>query len=538
MRRPQSTQHQPDFLLERALSAMREPHFYPHRPESVEVIETHISMVFIAGDRVFKVKKALTLPFLDYGTLARRCHFCHEEVRLNRRLAPEVYLGVRAVVPDESYFALAEPDDPAAVEYAVEMRRLPDDRALDRLIESGTATAETVRRVARRIAEFHKEAMRAPEGYGGPAEVKARMDENLEAILPWVGSAIDRLAFTTVERFFGAFVLSNRDLLANRVTQGRVREGHGDLRAEHVVLEDARMTVYDCVEFDERLRFIDVASDLAFLYMDLERLGAAPLAAELERTYVEQSGDEEVRKLLSFFACYRALVRAKVACLRLAQIDEEDPPRPALLSEARSFAALSHRLVWRARLPVVLVFCGVGASGKSTLAEEISRRSGLPRLSSDVIRKGLAGIPLEERGPSEIYEPGSTMLTYDELLGEALELADSVGGVVIDATFGQRQRRRALADALRAGGTRVLFCECRAPEAVLKERALARERAPELGSDATWNVVRAQIEAFEPLDEVPARDRVIVYTDRPVEDSLDEVEAFASRAIEASDAGS
>jgi aminoglycoside phosphotransferase family enzyme/predicted kinase len=513
---------------------MREPRFYPHRPKDVEVVETLISTVFIADDRVYKVKKELILPFLDYGTLERRRHFCHEEVRLNRRLAPETYLGVRAIVPVESSFGLAEHDEPSAVEYAVEMRRLPEDRALDHLIESGAASAEMIRRVAQRIAEFHQQSMPAPPGRGGPSEIKAGMNDNLEAVFPWVGSALDRQTFNAVERFHDAFVLSNRELLADRVARGRVREGHGDLRAEHVVLDDGGVTIYDCVEFDEHLRFVDVASDLAFLYMDLERLGAAPLAPALERAYTEQTGDEEVCKLLPFFACYRAWIRVKVACLRLAQLDENDPRRPALLSDVQSLAALSYRFVWRARLPVVLVLCGVGASGKSTLAEEIARRSGLHHLSSDVIRKGLAGVPVEERGPSEIYEERSTMLTYDDLLVETLELLDSVGGVIVDATFGQRHHRLVLADSVRGSGARVLFCECRAPEAVLEERALARVRAPERASDATWDVIRRQIEAFEPLDEVAARDHFVVRTDRPQAETVDEIDAFASRAIEGS----
>lgn len=514
------------------LRAMREPRFYDHRPESVDVVESHISTVFIAGDLVYKVKKELILPFLDYGTLERRRHFCHEEVRLNRRLAPDAYRGVRAIVPHGDSFALGETDDPAAVEFAVEMGRLPTDRTLDRLIQSGIASAETVQRVAYHIAEFHEESTPGPPQRGGPDDTKARMDENLSAVLPWVGTVVDRNTYTAVERFFNAFVLSNRELLKGRAARGRVREGHGDLRAQHVLVENGVLTIYDCVEFDEGLRLIDVASDLAFLYMDLERLGAGMLAAVLERAYIERTGDEEVARLLPFFACYRAWVRMKLACLKLASLADDDPRRPTLLSEIRSLSALSLRLVWRARLPVVLVFCGVGASGKSTLAHEIASRSGLHHLSSDVIRKGLSGVPVDERGSSTIYDERSTMLTYDDLLVEALEVADAERGAVVDATFGKRERRRALADALRLSGLRVLFCECRAPEAVLKERAAMRERMPERGSDATWDIVTSQIESFEPLDEVPARDQLVIRTDRPIGETLDDVEAFVSRSIE------
>jgi aminoglycoside phosphotransferase family enzyme/predicted kinase len=512
---------------------MREPSFYEDGTAEVEVIETPLSIVFLAGDRAYKVKREITLPFLDYGTVERRREFCHEEVRLNRRLAPDAYLGVRAIVPHGTSFALAEASDGSAIEYAVEMRRLPRNRGLHRLIASGRASAETIGEIARRIARFHEQASLAPAGYGGSDGVKQDMDENLRTVLSRVGSVVERDFFAGVERFCNSFILANRDLLDARVARGRVREGHGDLRAEHVLLEDGGVTVYDCVEFSERLRYIDVASDLAFLYMDLERLGAPALAKALGREYAEHSGDADVLGLLPFFGCYRAFVRLKLTCIQLDRTERGDQGRSELLSEASALVSLAGRLVWRARLPHVLVFCGLPASGKSTLAEEISRRSGLPHLSSDVIRKALTGTPVTKRGSSEIYEPRFTMLTYDDLLVEALELLDAEGGTIVDATFGQRLRRRVLADAANRGGARVLFCECRAPEAVLKERARAREREPERGSDATWDVVREQIDAFEPLDDVPARDHLVLRTDRPVGETLEEIDAFVNRAIDA-----
>jgi aminoglycoside phosphotransferase family enzyme/predicted kinase len=511
---------------------MREPDFYPHRPGDVDVRETHISLVFLAGERAYKVKKELTLPFLDYGTLERRRFFCHEEVRLNRRLAPDTYLGVRSIVPSADRFSFAEPDDPRAIEYAVEMRRLSERSTLDRLVRSGAADDDTIETVTGRIVEFHREAERAPPGFGRPVDVKARLDENLATILPWVGTAVDRHAFAAVERFSSAFVLNRRDLLAQRVAGGRVREGHGDLRAEHIVVEDGRVSAYDCVEFDEGLRFIDVAADLAFLYMDLERLGASDLAARVERIYVEQSGDRELSLLLPFYACYRASVRAKIACLRLDQLGLGDARSRELLAEARSLSALADRFAWRSRLPLVLVLCGVAASGKSALAEEISRRSGLAHLSSDVIRKELAGIAPDERGGKEIYEAELSIRTYEELALRARALVGTAGGALLDATFTRRQYRRKLAERLQATGARLLFCECQAPAAVLRERAGVREQAPERGSDATWEVVQGQLERFERLDDVPARDHLALRTDRPIEEALDELESFVSRAVE------
>ena len=309
------------------LDAMRAPRFYPHRPERVDVVETHISFVFLAGERVYKVKKKLSLPFLDYSTLERRRHFCEEEVRLNRRLAPDTYIGVRSIVRVQGGFRLGAVEEPNAVEYAVEMHRLPEDRTLECLVRSGEADEAMAERIARRIADFHRDAEPAAAGRGGAEEIKERLDENLRTTLPFVGLAIDRHAYAAVERFSDVFVLSRRALLDERAERGHVREGHGDLRAEHIVVEPGRITVYDCVEFDERLRFVDVASDLAFLYMDLERIGAGTLATALEHAYVERSGDEQLRALIPFYACYRAWVRVKATCLRAGQLGEEDARR-------------------------------------------------------------------------------------------------------------------------------------------------------------------------------------------------------------------
>jgi aminoglycoside phosphotransferase family enzyme/predicted kinase len=520
------------------LAAMREPTFYPHRPPSVEVVETHISLVFLAGERAYKVKKAVALPFLDYRTLAQRRHFCHEEVRLNRRLAESVYLGVRSIVPGDGGFELAGADRDDALEYAVEMRRLDSERTLARIVERGEADTALVERVAARIADFHEQARQASTGYGGPADVKRRIDENFEALLPWVGTVesidrgLDEFTFAALKRFSSSFLVGHSALIAARAAGGRVREGHGDLRGDHVVIEEAGVTVYDCVEFDERLRSLDVASDLAFLYMDLERLGAPELAAALADAYVERSGDAELPALLPFYACYRALVRAKVACLRAEQLDPSDRCRAASLDEARSLAALAHLMAWRARLPLVLVLCGVAASGKSSLAAELSRRSGLPHLSTDRVRKELAGVPLDERAPAEAYGDRLSLQTYHRLGQLAAAEARAGRGAIVDGTFTRRRYRQRLVQELEPTGVRLLFCECRAPATVLRERAAVRELGPELGSDATWNVVQSQIQGYERFDEIPARDHHVLRTDRPLAEALDQLEAFVSAAVD------
>ncbi len=489
----------------------------------ISVRETHASLVFLAGNRAYKVKKAVRLPFLDYSDLARRRQLCLDEVRLNSPYAPGTYLGVRAIVPTSAGFRLAGPDDPGAVEYAVEMRRLDEDRTLERLVPAGQADEQLIERVARRIAELHANAPLAPPGAGDPSHTWRLIADNLDVLRAHTDSLLDPEILSAVRHYAERFAKANAELMSARVAAGRVRECHGDLRAEHIVVDDG-ITIFDRLEFDDRLRRIDVAADLAFLVMDLERLGAEQLARTLVRAYVDASGDPALRDLLPFYSCYRAAVRSKVACVRLDQLDPDAPGRAELAHEARSLLALSLRFAWRSRLPLALVFCGVAGSGKSTLATEVANRSGLSRVGSDEVRKRLAGLGPSERGDAELYSRAHTDRTYEQLISDAEARVRADGGVVVDATFREQAQRRALTAALRAAGARVLFCECRASEPALLERGRARERAPEHGSDATWDVISEQRASFDPLDDVAAGDHLVIDTDRPVAASMAQVE--------------
>ena len=307
-----------------------------------------------------------------------------------------------------------------------------------------------------------------------------------------------------------------------------VRDVHGDLRAGHIVIEARELSIVDCVEFDERMRRIDVAADLAFLTMDLERLGVLPLAKHVEHAYVARTGDAELHDLLPFYACYRAWVRGKVTALRIRQLSDRDPGRAELGQRAHELFALALRLAWRARLPLVLVLCGVAGAGKSTLAAELAKRSGLPHLSSDHVRKELGGLPADRRAGQELYTREFTASTYRELASRTSAALERSGGAIVDATFHRREQRALLRDT----GARILWVECAAPERMLRSRGAIRERHPEHGSDATWSVIETQLSAWEPLSEVPTGDHLALRTDRSVEACLDELDSFVSGAVD------
>jgi len=491
--------------------------------QSLTECETHVSRVFLVGDRAYKLKKPVVFPFLDAGTPTRRRDLCREEVRLNRRLAPDLYLGVRAIVRTSRGFELAAEDDADGVDFLVEMRRYDEHSTLAARLSRGELDRADVIAVARVLAAFHAgaEQVAAP----GPRHValQRRMLENTHELLSLVDQRDEVDRVLALERFVHAFVVTHAGILQARAQRGLIREGHGDLRAEHVLVDDG-VRIVDCLEFDRSLRDLDVADDLAFLLMDLVARGGARFAQILVRAYREAGGDPGDDALLAFYASQRALVRAKVALLRAGQ----EPPASAAhghaSAAARELVTLATRLVWQARLPLAIVVCGVPASGKSHLGEQLADVSGLALLSSDFTRKHLAGIAPHQRAGEETYDVAFNHQTYSELGRRAAREIARRGGVIVDATFRHRADRDSFATTFAAAAP-VLFVECRAPPSILAQRARRRDRDVARVSDASEAVVLRELGSWEPLDEVTANAHITVRTDRRVEDTLDDVVA-------------
>lgn len=498
------------------LAAMRAPGFFGYA-KIAKVVETHCSSVFLTGDRAYKVKKAIVLPFLDYGTLERRQAMCEEELRLNRRLAPGIYLGVRSVVPTADGFRLDAPDHPQAVEYVVEMRRFREDDTLAARLTHGSAVRADVQAVGALLARFHADAVR--DGGGAwPQAFTAALEESLDEI-ERMGAPGERHGADMLRRFALSFMTRNERLL--RARAANVRDGHGDLRAEHVILEEP-MQIVDCVEFDPRLRARDVASDLAFLVMDLEAHGHPELAEELVTSYTAAGGDAGPPQLLRFYALERALVRAKVALVRAGQL--EDAEAAAMrVRDAAVLLRLARRLAWQARTPLLLLMCGLSGSGKSYLSNQLALASGFPVVSSDIVRKQLGRIPPGTHAGPEHYTPEFNARTY-EALGKSARAAFARGGVVVDATFRHSEDRLTFLGALGGAAQAPLWVRCCAPDAVLRERVMRRTEIRQGASDADLGVLRGQ--HFEPLLEAVPGNILELRTDRPAEEALDDLETW------------
>ena len=470
--------------------------FHPGAPP-VTVCETHTAWVFLAGDRAYKMKQPVKLAFLDFSTLALRRAACTEEVRVNAELAPTLGMRLRAVVAAGDSYELAEPDAADAVEYVIAMRRFDEEQTMAALVERGALTAEQVSAVARRLVAFHAVA-RICRRDDHAGDVRRACEANLRELLELVRDDALVRSVQAAQRFAGAFVQAQHAMFTARAADGRIRDGHGDLRAEHVVLEDP-LAIVDRLEFDARLRQIDVADDLAFLLMDLESLGAGDAARSLVEAYRAAGGEPGTPQLLAFYGNYRALVRAKVALLRAAA---HSAASAACVDRARVLLALAERFAWRARAPFVLAIGGPPASGKSTLAEELARRSGWPVLSSDALRKERGGLALDDAAPASEYTPEARAGVYRALGSRARDLVRDGCGVVVDATFGDGRLRAAFLEAFdRAGPLRAV--ECTAPAAVLERRARSRRLSDARGSDAGAATAARLAASFSGWAELP-----------------------------------
>jgi aminoglycoside phosphotransferase family enzyme len=325
------------------VASLLRPDAFSHPADRLELHETHISWVILAGPFAYKIKKPVNLGFLDFTTMERRAQDCDDEIRLNRRLCPDVYLGVRQIVGRDGAYYVGGAGRP--IEPVVWMRRLPEQGMLPALLARGDVTPALAQRIAQRLAAFHAGAATGPgvDEYGSAATIRANWDENIVQTGPVVGRALDADMQAGLVAYVGRFLTEQRDLLERRVTMGRIREGHGDLHAASICVEDGRIHLFDCLEFAPRFRCSDVAAEVSFLAMDFDHLGRADMGGAFVEAYVQSSGDRELLHLLDFYKAYRAFVRGKVASLRLLEGDLSDAGAAAAVTEAQAYFALACR---------------------------------------------------------------------------------------------------------------------------------------------------------------------------------------------------
>jgi aminoglycoside phosphotransferase family enzyme/predicted kinase len=515
------------FSQDDVIRSLQRPAAYPHPVGEITHIQTHASHVLLAGAFAYKIKKPLSLGFLDYSRLDERKRLCEEEVRLNRRLCAGMYLGVEAITRHGSDFEVGGAG--AAVEYAVQMRRVAPGTFLSEMIDHGDAAPEHLHAVARTLAEFHRSAPTSASVavHGRRETIWRNWEENFEQTRACVGLALPAARMAHIRSYVEQWLRDNAALVEERAGAGRVREIHGDLRSDAIVIDPGGgICVMDCIEFSDRLRCGDVAGDVAFLAMDLEFRGRRDLADEFVAAYLAAAGDETLPLVLDFYRCYRAYVRGKVEWMARSQSSDAAYRAAADARGARYFE-LSESYASPPGGPHLVLMAGLSGCGKSFVAGALAARIGAVVLSSDQLRRAALAMPqdtsLKAAPDAGAYTPEVRALVYDRMLRDARAHLSLGHPVILDATHAQRALRMpacALADELEIP---FFAIEVDAGDEVVRARLAARSKQAVAASDAGWDVYLAQKAHFEPLDEIPASARMRIDGAAPLSASVDAI---------------
>jgi len=523
---------------EQLLPFLLNPRSYPHRPRAVRLVQTHASFVFIAPPFVYKVKKPVNFGFLNFSTLEKRRHFCEREVSLNRRLSPSIYLGVVPISTRNGRFVFGAGDK--VVEYAVQMRKLSDRGFLDQLVERDEVVPGDLNRIAHALKHFYESQHPTEEieAWGRIDRLRISTDENFRQTREFIGHTISRPAFEAIRFYTDRCYARHERLFASRIKERRIRDCHGDLHLDHIHVTPRALHIYDCIEFNDRFRYVDVGSDAAFLAMDLDYEGRPDLARYFATQMASALNDDGMPRLMDFYKCYRAFVRGKVESLHNVAHAAPEEERQASSERARRYFRLALQYAVAGSQPLVLAVMGRIASGKSTLAHALGAELSWEVYSSDYLRKKMAGFPLYERSSTgarkRLYSAAMTEKTYDRLLAAAEAQVQKGRSIILDATFARREHRELLAERFGKRGVTWRVLEAQASNAAVKQRLRAREARPDEVSDARFEDFEVLTRLYEPPDELPAAQCVKVRTSGALDRTLTKaLQSLARLRVEA-----
>ncbi|CAG0995422.1 hypothetical protein GEOBC_02615 [Geobacteraceae bacterium] len=513
-------------MEQRFVRSLLKPSVYPDPTVSVELVQTHVSYIFLTDRFAYKIKKPVNFGFLNFSTLDRRRFYCNEEVRLNRRLCPDIYLDVVEVreTPGGAGFS----GDGRIIDYAVKMKRLPAERMLDRLLKLGKVSVDEIRAIARVIGKFHRRAERSDEidRYGEIETIRTNWEENFQQTCQFAGDTLSGRDLRFIEGWVDRFIRDNAETFARRVAGGFIRDCDGDIHMENICLnDDGGICIFDCIEFNTRFRYGDTAADIAFLLMDFDMNRRGDFCGPFIEEYVQATGDDGITEVLDFYKVYRAYIRGKVESMRL--LDPQIPlaDKEAARERARRYFRLARGYIARRTLPPSLILtCGLTGTGKSFVARELAFDLGLEIVSSDVVRKELAGLlPTEHRRDrygEGIYAITVTARTYDTLL-ERAETALAAGqSIIVDATFRSRTDRDIFRQMAVRHAARFHLIHANCPEGTAQQRLEIRKNQTNEPSDGRWEIYLRQKEEFHfPTDDEAGLIRID--TSKPVAELLD-----------------
>ncbi|MBI3994607.1 MAG: AAA family ATPase, partial [Nitrospirae bacterium] len=454
--------------------SLMNPAAYPHPVREVRHIATHISDVFLTGPFAYKIKKPVDLKFLDFSTLEKRRYYCEREVVLNRRLAPEIYLGVVPIMRDGESFHVEGKGEP--VEYAVKMVQFGQEGLLDAMAKRGEVTRAHILELAEQTARFHQSAERA-DGFGTPEVVGENVLRNFEQTAKYQGVVVSPERFSRLKHYSEDFLKRKAALFHQRIQSGAIRVCHGDLHLQNICLDQGRLIIFDCIEFNDALNHIDVINEIAFLLMDLDHRGLSGLGNRFLNAYLEKTQDYEGLAMLDFYLIYRACVRAKVACFLSADPEITDTEKAAARARASAYFELAERYLDKHPAGLILM-AGVSGSGKSTVAGDVAEHSEGIVVRSDAVRKSIAGAVGAGPTPAEygggIYTPEMTERTYHGLLERAAPVIATGRWAVLDATYAQKGHRQVARLWAEKRAVPFIILHCTAPLSVLEMRLAKR----------------------------------------------------------------
>jgi len=515
---------------EKIFQAMGNPDFYPHPVKTsmgvMEQRETHISKVFLTGSYVYKIKKAVSLEFLDFTTLEKRRYYCNQELSLNRRLAHNIYLEVVTITFQNGNYRLGGSGVP--VEYAVKMRQLPDAGSMKYLLRNSKIGAKEIEELAYVLTEFYGQAPsnESINTFGSWETIQANCQENFKTTKKFAENIIDKRKFQLIIAATGSFLNRRKKLFQHRIDQGKIRDCHGDLKTEHVYYAEDGVQIIDCIEFNEYFRYQDIACDLAFLLMGFDYEGFPKTGHDMLNAYVERTDDQDVFILLDFYKCYRAVVRCKVNCIRISEGFTDRHERIKLVKETEKYLDLAYSYAIQFTRPTIWIVCGISASGKSTISRELGKLLDIKVINSDVVRKKIFGMKTSESSdlPFEagIYSKGASSLTYGKLLLLAQEEIEKGNSVILDATFSTRQRRIEAIRMAKDMDVNIIFVECVLSDELIKKRLVERETMASV-SDARIHHFKHLKRGFEPMESLPDEMHIRVHTIKPLNKCMQQI---------------
>lgn len=482
---------------------LSDPATYGSYNRFLKIIQTHASYVFLTSRYVYKLKKPVDFGFLDFTTLEKRKHFCEREVILNSRLSSS-YIGVISVTMSGGSYAFD--GDGIVADYVVKMKRIPEKYFMKHLLAGGKISRKEMNRIVACLYKFYSRQKPHKEItlHGRPQDIARILKQNRNLALRFIGNTISSSAFDTIHLFNNNFLRINKNYLQKRVRDGFIKNCHGDLHLEHIIIRPHEIEIFDCIEFNDNFRFIDYACDIAFLSMDLDYHGRCDLSEHFVGAMFEKMEDENAGHLVNFYKCYRAYVRGKVGSIRASDINISEQSREQSVESAKKYFRQSLRYALFGSRPVVIVVFGLIASGKSTVANRLCEELGCRVISSDITRKQLADVPLTEKATDShykgIYSKKMTSRTYNKMFSLAHNQLKTENIVILDASFSDRKYREAIKTKSQKWNSNIYFIETLASERTIRNRLIEREKQKSI-SDARIDLLKTFKDNFMPMEK-------------------------------------